>query len=333
MSLSGQKDPVLALAPDYALKPLRRDDNRGLREIAFYEALKLADRSRSRFSGDGGVDDDDPRSILNLWLNIFKRGGYDETSWELPLVEIVSWRRMKREIELLRRLAPLAPSYYGVMDQPTDPLSFVPSLSNSAYLLLNDVTSNFSKPCVLDLKMGQRSYEPDAPLAKIDKEIGKYVHQVLYGFRIVGMRVYDPQTGFHTFDKTFGRSLKTDDAVVTALKGFFQRRGDREEDESSKDMSSDVRKRVIENLIPMLLRIKNWFEENTMLGFYASSLLIVYEGDVTSRRHTADVKMIDFGHVRRQSGGDRGYLYGIKMLIGMLNSILEDEKKDFLART
>ena len=41
-----------------------------------------------------------------------------------------------------------------------------------------------------------------------------------------------------------------------------------------------------------------------------------------------DVRMIYFGHIRRRSGGDLGYLCGIKMLIGMLNSILEDEKQE-----
>ena len=41
-----------------------------------------------------------------------------------------------------------------------------------------------------------------------------------------------------------------------------------------------------------------------------------------------DVRMIYFGHIRRRSGGDLGYFCGIKMLIGMLNSILEDEKQE-----
>mmetsp|Transcript_44610 Transcript_44610/g.53999 ORF Transcript_44610/g.53999 Transcript_44610/m.53999 type:complete len:436 (-) Transcript_44610:24-1331(-) len=320
MSFSGRRDPILALSPDYALKPCQ-GGGRGLREIAFYEAVKLADRN---------LDNDDPRSILALWLDIFKRHEGEET-WEVPLLDIVSWRRLKREIELLRRLSVFIPRYYGVIAQPTlknqEPVALPPFLSNSSHLLLQDVTANFSKPCVLDLKMGQRSYEPDAPLDKIDKEIGKYAQQVLFGFRIIGMRVYDSHAGFHTYNKTFGRSLKSEEQVMTALKGFFQRREGEKEKGNNRQVSSNIlRKRVIRSLIYLLKSIKIWFEENTMLGFYASSLLIVYEGDSTSRSDVVDVKMIDFGHVRRQRSGDSGYLYGLKMLIGMLNTILDDEK-------
>jgi hypothetical protein len=37
--------------------------------------------------------------------------------------------------------------------------------------------SSFQKPCIVDLKMGRQTYEPDAPLEKKNKEV--HIHQVL----------------------------------------------------------------------------------------------------------------------------------------------------------
>ena len=70
-----KKTPVLALTPDYAFKPLQCRNDCGLHAIAFYEALKLADM-RSGNSGRtyGEKAGDDPWSVMNLWLKLFKRG-------------------------------------------------------------------------------------------------------------------------------------------------------------------------------------------------------------------------------------------------------------------
>jgi Inositol polyphosphate kinase len=80
-----------------------------------------------------------------------------------------AWRGLRREVELIRQLQKFLPPYYGVMSlstatsiQPlttsrimdTTPLG----ISEDAHLLLQDLTINFSKPCVMDLKMGVQSY-------------------------------------------------------------------------------------------------------------------------------------------------------------------------------
>ena len=69
--------------------------------------------------------------------------------------------------------------------------------------------------------------------------------------------------------------------------------------------------------------IRRWFTENDCLAFYASSLLLIYDGDA-SRGDATSSKMIDFGHVRREAGGDPGYELGLSTLISLLTSLLND---------
>jgi hypothetical protein len=45
--VSVHKNPLLTLAPDYVLKPLLLD-HRGIREIAFYEAIRILSQNPSK---------------------------------------------------------------------------------------------------------------------------------------------------------------------------------------------------------------------------------------------------------------------------------------------
>ena len=55
------------------------------------------------------------------------------------------------------------------------------------YIVLDDMTSGFKAPCVMDLKMGKRSYDEDATPEKVAREIQKYPQQNIIGFRFAGM--------------------------------------------------------------------------------------------------------------------------------------------------
>ena len=57
------------------------------------------------------------------------------------------------------------------------------------YLVLEDLTASFSKPSILDLKLGKRVWDDFADQEKIDRELKKYPAQESLGFRIIGMRV------------------------------------------------------------------------------------------------------------------------------------------------
>jgi hypothetical protein len=347
--VSVHKKPLLTLAPDYVLKPLLLD-HRGIREIAFYEAIRILSQNPSKtvyanfLTGGkkklsavnrfGEVFD-----TLALALAIFMQDSIVVES-EVALKD--AWKSVKREIEEIRRLANFTAPYYGVMGQrgvsasPDCPFG----ISEGAHLLLNDLTINFSKPCVMDLKMGTQTYEPDAPEEKCLRESGKYRQQEQFGFRIVGMRVYDPKhadadtKGFRHFDKSYGRSLDTREALLDALRLFFSagiKPVDPAQAQTNTNGNGDVaqekvRTRAISNMLLELRPFRRFFDENKSLRFYASSLLIVYEGDV-SKENTASIKMIDFGRVRRDPAGDHGCSIGLGTLKHMLTDVLEEEEE------
>jgi len=88
-----------------------------------------------------------------------------------------------------------------------------------------------------------------------------------------------------------------------------------------------IRVRSISSLLVHLRPLVRWFEENKSLRFYASSLLIVYEGDMTADIDMSSIKMIDFGRVRRESGGDPGYMHGLNTMQSIFTDLLEQEKR------
>jgi Inositol polyphosphate kinase len=229
---------------------------------------------------------------------------------------------------------------------------------DDAYLLLQSLTRTYARPCVMDLKMGTETYEPDCTDEKRRRESSKYAMQDVFGFRIIGMRIYEPHhddaddKGFRLFSKEYGRSLVEREQVSEAFRLFFsaglkkQKSGPADSNGSSsaatstsprprrpddgQDADQRLRLKAVSSVLLQLRSLRRWFEEhNTSLQFRASSLLFIYEGD-PSRGGNGDVtmlKMIDFGHVRRVPGGDAGYLTGIKNLTQILTEILEDQEE------
>jgi 1D-myo-inositol-tetrakisphosphate 5-kinase/inositol-polyphosphate multikinase len=251
--------------------------------------------------------------------------------------------KVEAEMKLLHRLELFVPQYYGIVEYVPDPSAVVGSGSfgtnYNTHILLHNLVARFSKPCVVDLKMGTQTFEPDAPSDKKIRERTKYPLQKEFGFRIVAMRVYDPSNveasadGYIVFPKKFGRSLETRDSVKRALRTFFG--------------GSKVPKEVLANrsaaikaILTKLKLIKRWFTDNNIFSFCASSILLIYEGETVTndvdgvQLDMATAKMIDFGRVRRRPGGDPGYLKGLRTLISLLEEILREsfwtEEYDYL---
>lgn len=62
-------------------------------------------------------------------------------------------------------------------------------LLTDLYLKLEDVTHRFKKPCIMDVKIGQKSYDPYASAEKIKQQVSKYPLMEEIGFLVLGMRV------------------------------------------------------------------------------------------------------------------------------------------------
>lgn len=80
----------------------------------------------------------------------------------------------------------------------------------------------FKAPCIIDIKIGTNTYEPNAPLDKIKREQNKYHFQQEIGFRIVGFKVFDVITKtYKQIGKRFGRSLQPNKISEGLLLFFY----------------------------------------------------------------------------------------------------------------
>ncbi|KAL7372252.1 hypothetical protein ABVT39_012880 [Epinephelus coioides] len=149
------------------------------------------------------------------------------------------------------------PKYYGTWSSPDSP--------NDLYLKLEDVTRRFVKPCIMDVKLGQRSYDPFASQEKREQQIRKYPLMEEIGFLVLGMRVYKMCSDtFDSYDQHYGRGL-VKDTIKDGLAKFFHN-------------GVSLRKDAVSASIRRVQCILRWFESQHQLTFYASSLLFVYEG-------------------------------------------------------
>ncbi len=60
----------------------------------------------------------------------------------------------------------------------------------SDYLRLADLTHAYRHPTIIDIKMGTRTFDDDAPASKRDMELAKFPDQATLGFRFTGMKVF-----------------------------------------------------------------------------------------------------------------------------------------------
>ena len=204
------------------------------------------------------------------------------------------------------------PRFYGITRLEED---------GSKYLMLEDLTESFKVPNVMDIKVGSKTYGPDASESKKNQEDAKYVGTRLpFGFSVGGLIVHDFEDLKMTrFDKNFGRELKTDE-VHKIPETFFAGR---------------VIPEVVELLVAKMRELLKLYERQTAYHTYASSLLFLYDVDAVKRslhggnshnkslEKSVDLKLIDFAHVFPAEGKiDENFLFGLKNLISVFEHSL-----------
>jgi len=329
--LSSTKNPILTLKPNFLLKPFQTDD-RGLREVAFYEIMESIHELKLGIDADA---DADTHTDFNSNSNSVSKSNILATLHELlqgvlyrngSVYKYKSKHKYETfypELHLLQDLSRFMVDYYGITKD-------LPS-----YMILSDETIPFVQPCIIDLKIGTKTYEPDAKPSKKKSQMKKYPQQQLFGFRIVGMRKYQYQ---HTYDqnqcesggevdsphitkmdKLGGRSLITNDNMLLAFKSFFNMN-------DSNHLTIQRKKRIVIAFLSKLQSLRHLIvDPKNSIALYASSLLLMYEGvedEPSISDESVVLKMIDFAHVRKQSGVDEGYLHGIDNIIRIFNEII-----------
>lgn len=193
------------------------------------------------------------------------------------------------------------------------------------YLVLEDLTSRFQKPCVLDLKMGVRVYGDDASAEKRQRHIEKARETTSHvlGVRICGSQTYRVDTDSYVYrDKYYGRRLDAEQAWRMLCEFFHN--------------GLRMRFEVVARLLESLRALRSGLERVFSYRFYSASLLLLYEGAESEPaiEPAVDVRMIDFAHTTYCPDGpdafttpDAGYLLGLRNLECMLGAILEGSRR------
>lgn len=195
--------------------------------------------------------------------------------------------------------------YHGIKEVDTNGIK-------GRFMILDDLTAGYCKPSVIDLKIGTKTWEDDAPQEKIDRESKKYPIQRKIGFRLTGMRVFNRQTEqYDIYDKKFGYQ-QTEESLNSMFAIYFSQ------------VDEEKRKDVIGSIITDLKPLLAWFETPGHMKFICSSILFIFEGN-TKEDYRPIVKLVDFAHVKQlpPTERDEGCIVGIKRILSELESLYE----------
>jgi len=137
------------------------------------------------------------------------------------------------------------------------------------YLLLEDLTASYNKPCIVDIKVGTRSRGT----------VCSSTTSTSLGIRVCGMKIFNPQLGNHTiYDRYYGRSLNPT-TFEEALYNFFIGNNLNDIDLPHIYQKLYLLDNIIEKLNHLYVLLSN---NNDPFPFkiYSSSLLIIYEGQI-----------------------------------------------------
>ncbi|KAL0821429.1 hypothetical protein ABMA28_004908 [Loxostege sticticalis] len=176
----------------------------------------------------------------------------------------------KREVDFYTRLKSTTnpdlielrsyvPKYYGCR-------KFTYKGFEQDYIILEDLTQRMLEQCVMDVKIGKRTYDPLATDEKIKSETSKYaLCKQQYGFCIPGYQVYKLATGkLLKFGKDYGKKLHGH-MVREAIRNYLN------------GVGAPLCRALILQFLSELWKIQKWARRQTAVRLYSTSLLLVYD--------------------------------------------------------
>ncbi|KAG2487583.1 hypothetical protein HYH03_013862 [Edaphochlamys debaryana] len=200
------------------------------------------------------------------------------------------------------------PKYYGTI-----------VTADKKLLALEDTCASYTKPCVLDAKMGFSTiYEwADEKYKNKNKDKDQITTQASLGYRVTGFKSWQLDKGeYFVADRLYGKAL-TKDTMGAALAKFA----------SNGVLTPADIYGGLHGAAAKVRSLERWFEAQRSLVFYAASVLVIYEGTAT-RPEDANVQIrwIDFAHTFPAKGQrDDNVLPGLKSLAGLMERVAAGE--------
>lgn len=226
--------------------------------------------------------------------------------------------------EIPKQIRKIFPIYHGTqLIEASDGSGLFP------HLVLEDIVSSHPNPSLMDIKIGSRTWHPQASedyILKCSKK-DRETTGICLGFRISGLQIHgSEESGVWKPDRKYLRKFTVDD-VRLVLRKFVS---SNPTEDSGKEPDCSFASTVYggsTGILAQLLELKAWFEEQTIYHFYSSSVLMVYEKDsiLKGMSSGATVKLVDFAHVFEGNGViDHNFLGGLCSLIKFISEILTD---------
>ena len=211
---------------------------------------------------------------------------------------------------------PESPAGSGIGNAPFIANDWAPSngakLETGLAIALENVAHGYEKPNILDVKLGARLWDDEAPIAKREKldSVAETSTSKPLGFRIAGMKTYHgiaanvdtdvTSEGYKVYDKMYGRAFTADNVVDGFGDYFLLGKGARPTVPIRK-----VIKRFTRDLrdIQQVMRA----EESRM---YSASLLFVYEGDRQALHDAFETEKHKLESVQNQATSTNGNANG-----------------------
>ena len=164
-------------------------------------------------------------------------------------------------------------------------------IKNMKFLILEDITNLYYKPCILDIKIGIRHFSPICNNIKKKRKLKKSwcsTNRYL-GIRIGGMQIYDNKNKKYQFiDKYSAMQYKINEFIEKIQKYFTK---------------SHHYKKIIKYFINKIKKLINILKNENRFRWFSCSLLFVYEGYESSFNSSnnfdpnrLDLRLIDFSN-------------------------------------
>lgn len=158
----------------------------------------------------------------------------------------------------LVQLRELVPAFKGVEKLVIDNREI-------SFIKLEDLTDRFYEPCVIDIKIGRRTWDPLASEEKRVAEESKYADcKQSLGLCIPGFQVHSVKNGrVRRYGKEYGKKLN-ENTIKDALRLFL-------------NADSGLCRSLLMQLLSGLWAIQSWARSQKGLRIYSSSILLVYD--------------------------------------------------------